>query len=86
MKVQRKATKRPVRKYKLCTFLKCPKQAQGATRNKGAIGLCKGHGGNPCKKLNPFWPLKALRPKLWQRLKIQLCGQNCGNAAKPFDR
>ena len=47
MKVPREATKRPVKKYKPCTFLKCTKLAQGATRRKGAIGLCSKHGGGP---------------------------------------
>ena len=47
MKVPREATKRPVRKYKLCTFLKCPKSAAGAT------GFCSAHGGGRrCTFLN----------------------------------
>ena len=50
MKVPREATKKIIRNIKYCTFFKCPKQAQGASRYKGAIGLCKRHGGgNPCK-------------------------------------
>ena len=32
---------------KQCTFLECSKKAVGRTRNKGAIGLCKKHGGGP---------------------------------------
>lgn len=81
MKVQRKATKRPVRKYKFCTFLKCPKQAQGATRNKGAIGLCKGHGGNPCKKLNP----DGTACKFSAYSSTGLCINHGGNPCKYID-
>ena len=53
MKVPREATRKRKRKIKYCTFQKCPRQAAGATRYKGAIGLCTKHKGNPCKGLNP---------------------------------
>ena len=53
MKVPREATQKRKRNIKYCTFLKCPKQAQGASRYKGAIGLCKRHGGgNPCQYID----------------------------------
>ena len=53
MKVPREATKKIIRNIKYCSFPKCPKQAQGASRYKGAIGLCKRHGGgNPCQYID----------------------------------
>ena len=53
MKVPREATQKRKRNIKYCTFLKCPSQAQGASRHKGAIGLCKRHGGgNPCQYID----------------------------------
>ena len=53
MKVPREATQKRKRNIKYCTFLKCPSQAQGASRYKGAIGLCKRHGGgNPCQYID----------------------------------
>jgi len=47
MKVPREATKKIIKKIKLCTFLKCPKQALGATN------FCIAHGGGKrCTFLN----------------------------------
>ena len=53
MKVPREATRKRKQKIKYCTFLNCPNQAAGATRYKGANGLCINHKGNPCKGLDP---------------------------------